>query len=276
MYTQKEKAKKNQSRTVNEGSQKQNSSESAFQFVDNRPEAITQRKLIKAVNNSPRAMQVKGKVNQLKSEVINRDQNYNYLSGSIKVGSEMEAWLDPSDMPVGQSANLNTSQNDMMDRIRQYWGITGGDVVKGHLLNDNMGGTAMNYNLYPITRGANKDHLSFVENAVKQRIWSDQLGLYYKVSVDANPEISKPEADFDCEIKEWNPKSKKIGGYVMPPVTIPSDLRKVRDTGQAFVTHDGNFLNPIKRPKKPSWSTKPKNRVSDLNQQEYDDRMEQD
>ena len=59
MYAQVGKPKENKSQSVaNAVSQKQNRSVSTFQFVDNRPEAIAQRKLQEITNNSPRAKKV--------------------------------------------------------------------------------------------------------------------------------------------------------------------------------------------------------------------------
>ncbi len=57
-YTDKTKKNKIQSE-VNDNSRKQNVSQSTFQLVDNRSEAVAQRKLQEMANNSPRAMQLK-------------------------------------------------------------------------------------------------------------------------------------------------------------------------------------------------------------------------
>lgn len=60
MNTHIDKNQENKSQSVaNEHSQKQGSSESTFQFVDNRPEAVEQRKLQEMANNSPQVMQLK-------------------------------------------------------------------------------------------------------------------------------------------------------------------------------------------------------------------------
>ncbi|MBK6265254.1 hypothetical protein JKA74_09400 [Marivirga sp. S37H4] len=60
MYTHADKAQDNKSQSVSASSfQIQSGSESTFQFVDNRPEAIAQRKLQEMVNNSPKAIQFK-------------------------------------------------------------------------------------------------------------------------------------------------------------------------------------------------------------------------
>lgn len=60
MNTHAEKTQENKSQAVANGfSQKQSSSESTFQFVDNRPEAIAQRKLQEMANNNPQLKQLK-------------------------------------------------------------------------------------------------------------------------------------------------------------------------------------------------------------------------
>lgn len=58
MNTHADKTQENKNQSVaNEVSQKQSSGESVFQFVDNRPEAVAQRKLQRMANNSQRANQ---------------------------------------------------------------------------------------------------------------------------------------------------------------------------------------------------------------------------
>ena len=58
MNTHADKTEENKSRSAaNADSQKQNGGKSEFQFVDNRPEAIAQRKLQELANNSPQAKQ---------------------------------------------------------------------------------------------------------------------------------------------------------------------------------------------------------------------------
>lgn len=41
----------------------------------------------------------------------------------VEAGDVAEVGLDPQDMCQGQSANLNTVQNEMMTHIRTTWGI---------------------------------------------------------------------------------------------------------------------------------------------------------
>jgi len=60
MNTQADKTQENKSQSVaNTSYQKQSSGKSTFQFVDNRPEAILQRKLQETTNNSPQVKQMR-------------------------------------------------------------------------------------------------------------------------------------------------------------------------------------------------------------------------
>jgi hypothetical protein len=60
MNTSAEKTSENKSQAVADNLSKlQSNGESAFQFVDDRPEAIAQRKLQEAINNSPRMLQLR-------------------------------------------------------------------------------------------------------------------------------------------------------------------------------------------------------------------------
>jgi hypothetical protein len=66
MYEQVAKPKENKSQAVsNVVSQKQSAEESTFQFVDNRPEAVAQRKLQAIASNSPQAIQLQAKVHKM-------------------------------------------------------------------------------------------------------------------------------------------------------------------------------------------------------------------
>ena len=80
MHTHANKTRENKTQLVaNKASQKQSGSESAFQFTDNRPEAITQRKLKEMTGNSPQAK----KVAQLQAMAVNHTTSQNN-NGKVK------------------------------------------------------------------------------------------------------------------------------------------------------------------------------------------------
>lgn len=187
---------------------------------------------------------------------------------TTEVGKSVEVWLDPNSMIQGQSANLNTSQDGMMGAIRNRWNIWGGGIVKGHLWNDNLGGNALNNNLYPITKAANADHLRYIENVAKSFVFQ-KIPIYYKVEVDANPYIDEPIAEFDCEVREWNPQRPCYAGNLLhSPITIHSDLRNVGAYNEAYETYTGLCPRRVGNPRFPNWLRSPKTKVSDLTDQE--------
>lgn len=204
---------------------------------------------------------------QMKTYVKNQGQDYKYNGKTQMVGKKMQAWLDPNNPLRGQSANLNSSQNDLMSDIREEYGIKGGGVVKGHLLNDNLGGSALSTNLYPITKGANSAHLGYVENIAKHEQWSEEEGIYYEVTVDGTPKITSATAAFDCEIHEWNPKKNEIGKQLLG-VRVNSDLNSVGSY------HDVEDIDmdeePVreKNPKKPKGFQHPATREGELEEWE--------
>ena len=98
--------------------------------------------------------------------------------------------------------------------------------IRGHLLNDSLGGPGLEQNMFPITERANKDHESYVESTVKD--WVNNLGyfVYYHVEVkniretldvslydDANNFV---DADLHCEayVIAVDGSRSKLKGYI--------------------------------------------------------------
>src|SRR5690606_37839161 len=55
--------------------------------------------------------------------------------------------------------------------------------IRGHLLNDNVGGPGEDYNLFPITANANKEHENKIESVVKQWVNNEKQWVKYEVDV---------------------------------------------------------------------------------------------
>lgn len=108
MHTQADKKEENKSQTVaNAIAHKQSGSESTFQFVDNRPEAIAQRKLQEMANNSPQDQ----KAAQLQSIANNRS-----AQSIQKQGLEEEELLQgefESDKPAQLQAHFYAQGTDI-------------------------------------------------------------------------------------------------------------------------------------------------------------------
>lgn len=234
------------------------------QFSDNRPSAGISIDDKRSNSNDPAQLV---KITKGKSSIENIGQTFDYGNGNaVTVGKSMEAYLDPKSPIRGWSANLNKSQNGMMTAMRNYHNITGGDLVKGHLLNDNLGGTALGENLYPITRGANSSHLGYVENIAKNHAWKGK-GLYYRLVVQGDPSIDATYSNFLTTIGEWDPSSNQISSETN--INVESDLTQVRDYESAYNPEDFNeHLSREKNPLKPSNIADPAKNVSDLSDQE--------
>ena len=106
MNTHADKTQENKSQSVSHGvSQMQSGGESTFQFVDNRPEAVTQRKLQEMADNSPQVQQLRAfqemannspQVSQLK--VLQREVDTS-SSPSLPDYDEVPAWKDEGGVP---------------------------------------------------------------------------------------------------------------------------------------------------------------------------------
>jgi hypothetical protein len=134
MNTHADKTQENKSQSVaNEVSQKQSGSESFFQFVDNRPEAIEQRKLQEMANNSPRAKQLKAfQKNEVpngqetihrKVSPLQRKENLSSSRGVVQRITHNGVAIDIATLGLADSRNH-------LSRLRRIRGITAaGGVV---------------------------------------------------------------------------------------------------------------------------------------------------
>ncbi|MCF6435668.1 hypothetical protein [Pseudoalteromonas sp. MMG022] len=182
---------------------------------------------------------------------------------SVTVGHTMHAWLDPADPVRGQSASVNASQDDLMAWIKGIYPLAKGAMsVKGHLLNDNLGGTALDNNLYPISKGANGKHLSTSENYVKNEVWKNKNAVKYSVVVAGSTDYtsantSNAKATFQTTVRPWKDVTDTSNvGAVDYTANITSDLGSPKDRtasdgqGTALDNISAYGLKPNKEPAK--------------------------
>lgn len=112
MYAKVENPKENKSQSVANGiSQKQRSSESSFQFVDNRPKAVAQRELQKMANNSPqaeRAVQLQIMADNYiikQQQLIQKKESYTGLPDNLKTGMENLSGMSLDDVKVHHNSD---------------------------------------------------------------------------------------------------------------------------------------------------------------------------
>lgn len=150
-----------------------------------------------------------------------KDFKYKKASGadvtiSNIVGDKVEARLSRL-APRGESAEVNADQSDLM-KNKLVYNNNGNNAnekgwIRGHLLNDNLGGSALKFNLYPITGSANKEHHARVESHVKNLV---EAGYIVEYKVEVVPTVpaphqtetapgyksgAAPKANLVCEVK---------------------------------------------------------------------------
>lgn len=115
MNTHADKKKENKSQSVsNTVAQKHNDGEFSSQFVDNRPEAIVQRKLQEMANNSPRAMQLKGLQNS-----VNSNQATNQVTQLQSISSNKPIQMYPGEDLIRRlKAKVKKKKQDGMDSVK--------------------------------------------------------------------------------------------------------------------------------------------------------------
>ena len=114
--------------------------------------------------------------------------------------------------------------------------------IRGHLLNDNVGGPGEDFNLFPITGEANHQHEHFIESTVKS--WVNDQKQWVKYTVEAKPvkvdlKAETVNAAFDCEAQLLNP-ANAMQSMDTVKVTIPSIYK-----GRPLI--DGSKANPSKK-----------------------------
>lgn len=95
--------------------------------------------------------------------------------------------VHPKGDPPGDNAQIWDQLKDL--GRSQGRSVRGSHYVQGHLLNHNLGGPGLRFNLTPITKQANNKHKSLVETKLKEEVNQRKNGkvIYYKVTAKAGP-----------------------------------------------------------------------------------------
>lgn len=110
---------------------------------------------------------------QMKTEVLLKTQKikwerlpqYGGKETDRDVGRNMRATLDWSDPRSGSTPG---ESSDIMHDLRDNEDTANAKFIKGHLLNDHLGGLGIWKNMFPITSNANLQHLANMERYAKQ------------------------------------------------------------------------------------------------------------
>jgi hypothetical protein len=249
---------------ANSVSEKQRSGEVAFQFTDNRPETIAQRKLQNMADHysaetaqrkenpstndlhlnlpnsaieqrmmeSPFVSQQHALPIQLKTMIEYgglRDFTFRWGAGNryetAPVATSMHAELDPKYPKTG----TDTSSSDAFSNLfNQLQARTPTSWVRGHLLNHDLGGIAHYNNLFPITTAANGEHYHEVEKHVKHWV-ANQCEVTYDVDAQKKDDDGSPDGVFICEAEVVNdPKGKGLAGKKIKKAILSHGLHKAQ------------------------------------------------
>lgn len=148
------------------------------------------------------------------------------LGGSV-VGMEMTADPLGPDHPKGSSPKSG-QQSELMDQlITDPCQSSASKFIRGHLLNDNLGGPGLAENMFPLTGNANSQHLHRIEKTVKKWVNDERYWVTYSVKVTGvqqslNGEDKDPEnyvnATFECS-------AALLDADGNPARTVKADIR---------------------------------------------------
>ncbi len=168
----------------------------------------------------------------------------NYTPGRIRgssdtVGVQMVADPLGPDHPAGSGPS---GQSDLMNRLVTDPGQPSDKkYIRGHLLNDRVGGEGAPRNLFPITGAANRAHEQQIESRVKTWVNSDRYWVYYKVNVsvgqvdisDASKKrTNKVNSRFVCEAAVYdlqNNKHNRITASIVSTYNPPANATLVEN-----------------------------------------------
>nr|WP_298248516.1 hypothetical protein [uncultured Halomonas sp.] len=158
--------------------------------------------------------------------------------GGSDVGLKMRAMPLGPDHPQGSGP---TGQKTLMDQLPtdpKVYSDTDSRFVRGHLLNDHVGGPGVPMNLFPITAAANAKHEQSIESFVKDWVNNRKLWIEYVVEVKATPELQAGDdglksidAVFDATAAALDTNLNRIGGLTKH-VTIASTYRAAATVGK--------------------------------------------
>ncbi|MEA3016551.1 MAG: hypothetical protein QOI38_1273 [Sphingomonadales bacterium] len=110
---------------------------------------------------------------------------------TAKVGRHMIAAPLAPDHEPGSVSTEDSSQKDLMAMLANSGekGVRNEQkYIKGHLLNDHVGGPGAAFNLFPITADANAKHLAYVEKFVKAELLARNV-IGYEIFVNNFPPV---------------------------------------------------------------------------------------
>lgn len=159
-------------------------------FVDNRPVVQLQKNTIAVMQRKPYTQNM----SQIPYDPLKTTVSWNTetIEGT-KVATSMDARLG-ADHIQGYSPKSDSLKPLFSKLPTKSEGKSANMYyIRGHLLNDNLGGPGENFNLFPITQDANGKHEHEIENIVKD--WVNNKKQYVHYMVNIVPENFSKDSD---------------------------------------------------------------------------------
>lgn len=168
--------------------------------------------------------------------------------GGSTVGMYMKVENLNKDHPTGTPSSIS-KQKALMDQLvtdkREH---SPDKFIRGHLLNENLGGLGEDVNMFPLTSNANSNHLHQAESTVKGFLKKKEDYVTYEVKVSSvsaklNGKKNHPDNYVDCTLLCTATRSKPDGTEeTMPLKHIPSEY------GTKYTKKDFDFETGKKKP----------------------------
>lgn len=177
-----------------------------------------------------------------KVECTTAAYSYNNGASSDVVGRSMIAHLDPG-TPVNGSAPGDGEQSGLMGYLKDTKDFR--SMIRGHLMNGQLGGPGIAANLHPLTSQANSWHKFHVENYVKKALDND-IGVIYRVDVNSEYNAdgaTNAGAEFRCQSWVWDPK-KNVLDLTEPEPFTQAIIRSAPAAGSSGAAGISENVNP--------------------------------
>ncbi len=161
--------------------------------------------------------------------------------GGDQVGVQMTAMPLGPDHPQGSGPSGQGTLMGMLPTDPNVYGAADTRFIRGHLLNDNIGGPGTANNLFPITAHANAIHHSVIESSVKKWVNDDRYWVKYTVEIQGDNSLKNAKAGLKyinstihATASVLNTKLKPVSGLTRE-VTIES---KYKEEATSTITTD--------------------------------------
>ncbi|MGV8937549.1 MAG: hypothetical protein ACOH2J_10530 [Allorhizobium sp.] len=152
--------------------------------------------------------------------------------GGDQVGVKMTAMPLGPDHPAGSGPSGQDSLMGMLPTDPKVYGDADTRFIRGHLLNDNLGGPGTANNLFPITAHANSVHHAVIESSVKKWVNDKKYWVRYSVAISGDNTLSPASASLKfinstitAKASVLNTKLNPVSGLTRE-VTIESKYKK--------------------------------------------------